>query len=180
MSETALSILIWLHVIGVAVWLGGQVLTAAAVIPTLRAAGDQQFWLSALEGFTRRFGRIGIAAMLIIVITGGAMVDPRLDQAENFFGGSFSDVRWGVIFVVKMALWAAMIAVIGLHQFVFGPRQLELAREAAAAGAAGDDDALRRVRRATIALSVVGLLLTLLVAGAGAFLGNHNFSMNPV
>lgn len=176
MSETVLSILIWLHVIGVAVWLGGQVLTAAAVIPTLRAAGDREFWLSALEGFTRRFGRIGIAAMVIIVITGGAMIDPRLDQAENF-GASISDARWGIIFVTKMALWAAMIAVIGLHQFVFGPRQLELAREAVAAGE-GDSPELRRVRRLTILLSVVGLLLTLLVAGAGAFLGNHNFSMN--
>ena len=176
MSETVLSILIWLHVIGVAVWLGGQVLTAAAVIPTLRAAGDREFWLSALESFTRRFGRIGIAAMVIIVITGGAMIDPRLDQAENF-GASISDARWGIIFVTKMALWAAMIAVIGLHQFVFGPRQLELAREAVAAGE-GDSPQLRRVRRLTILLSVVGLLLTLLVAGAGAFLGNHNFSMN--
>lgn len=176
MSETVLSILIWLHVIGVAVWLGGQVLTAAAVIPTLRAAGDREFWLSALEGFTRRFGRIGIAAMVIIVATGGAMIDPRLDQAENF-GASISDARWGIIFVAKMALWAAMIAVIGLHQFVFGPRQLELAREAVAAGK-GDSPELRRVRRLTIMLSIVGLLLTLLVAGAGAFLGNHNFSMN--
>ena len=178
MSETVLSILIWLHVIGVAVWLGGQILTAAAVIPTLRAAGDREFWLSALEGFTRRFGRIGIAAMVIIVITGGAMIDPRLDQAENF-GASFYDARWGIIFVAKMALWAAMIAVIGLHQFVFGPRQLELARRAVAAGDADDSAELRRVRRLTIALSVVGLLLTLAVAAAGAFLGNHNFSMNP-
>ena len=178
MSETALSILIWLHVIGVAVWLGGQVLTAAAVIPTLRAASDREFWLSALEGFTRRFGRIGIAAMIIIVVTGGAMIDPRLDQAENF-GASIYDARWGVIFVVKMALWAAMIAVIGLHQFVFGPRQLELARQAVTAGE-GDSPELRRVRHLTIFLSVVGLLLTLLVAGAGAFLGNHNFSMNAV
>ena len=178
MSETALSILIWLHVIGVAVWLGGQILTAAAVIPTLRAVGDREFWLAALEGFTRRFGRIGIAAMIIIVITGGAMIDPRLDQAENF-GASFYDARWGVIFVAKMALWAAMIAVIGLHQFVFGPRQLELARQAVAAGDADDSAELRRVRRLTIALSVVGLLLTLAVAAAGAFLGNHNFSMNP-
>ncbi len=179
MSETALSILIWLHVIGVAVWLGGQIITAAAVIPTLRAAGDREFWLSALEGFTRRFGRIGIAAMVIIVVTGGAMIDPRLDQAENF-GASIYDARWGIIFVTKMGLWAAMIAVIGLHQFVFGPRQLELARQAAAAGAAGDSAELVRVRRLTIMLSVVGLLLTLLVAGAGAFLGNHNFSMNAV
>lgn len=178
MSETVLSILIWLHVIGVAVWLGGQVLTAAAVIPTLRAAGDREFWLNALEGFTRRFGRIGIVTMIIIVITGGAMIDPRLDQAENF-GPSFSDARWGVIFVVKMSLWAAMIAVIGLHQFVFGPRQLELARQAVAAGE-GDSPELRRVQRLTILLSIVGLLLTLLVAGAGAFLGNHNFSMNAI
>lgn len=176
MPETALSILIWLHVIGVAVWLGGQVITAAAVVPALRTAGDREFWLSALEGFTRRFGRIGIAAMIIIVITGGAMVDPRLDQAENF-GAAIYDARWGIIFVAKMGLWAAMIGAIGLHQFVFGPRQLELTRQAARLD--GDSAELVRIRRITILLSIVGLLLTLAVAGAGAFLGNHNFSMNP-
>ncbi len=176
MSESVLSILIWLHVIAVAVWLGGQVLTAAAVVPALRAAGDREFWLHVMEGFTRRFGRLGIAAMIIIVVSGGAMVDPRLDQAENF-GASIYDARWGIIFVVKMALWAAMIAAIGLHQFVFGPRQLELARQAAAA--ADDSTELVRVRRLTIVLSITGLLLTIAVAGAGAFLGNHNFSMNP-
>ncbi len=176
MSETVLSILIWLHVAGVAVWLGGQIVTAACVIPALRAVGDRTVWLNALEGFTKRFGRVGIVVMLIIVITGGAMVDPRLDQAENF-GPDIYDARWGYIFVIKMALWAAMMALIGLHQFVFGPRQLELARESAAAEA--DTPELKRVRRLTIMLSMSGLVLTLLVAGAGAFLGNHNFSMWP-
>ncbi len=176
MSETVISILVWLHVIGVAIWLGGQIITAACVIPALRSVGDRTIWLNALEGFTKRFGRVGIVAMVIIVITGGAMVDPRLDQAENF-GPDIYDARWGYIFVIKMALWAVMIALIGLHQFVFGPRQLELARESAAAEQ--DTPALKRVRRLTIILSISGLLVTLLVAGAGAFLGNHNFSMMP-
>ncbi|MYB20941.1 MAG: hypothetical protein F4066_06040 [Chloroflexi bacterium] len=176
MSKTVISILTWLHVIGVAIWLGGQIVTAACVIPALRAVGNRTVWLDALEGFTRRFGRIGIAAMVVIVITGGAMVDPRLDQAENF-GPNIYDARWGYIFVIKMALWAVMIALIGLHQFVFGPRQLELAR--ATADADEDTAELRRVRITTIALSIAGLLMTLLVAGAGAFLGNHNFSMLP-
>ena len=176
MSETVISILVWLHVIGVAVWLGGQIVTAACVIPALRSVGDRTIWLDALEGFTRRFGRVGIVVMVIIVITGGAMVDPRLDQAENF-GPDIYDARWGYIFVIKMALWAVMIALIGLHQFVFGPRQLELARQSATADE--DTPELKRVRRLTIMLSISGLLLTLLVAGAGAFLGNHNYSMLP-
>ncbi len=176
MSETVISILVMLHVIGVAIWLGGQIVTAACVIPALRAVGDRTMWLDALEGFTRRFGRVGIAAMVIIVITGGAMIDPRLDQAENF-GPNIYDARWGYIFVIKMALWAVMIALIGLHQFVFGPRQLELARQTADADE--DTPELKRVRTITIMLSIAGLLMTLLVAGAGAFLGNHNFSMLP-
>ncbi len=174
MSETVISILVTLHVVTVAVWLGGQIVTAACVVPALRAVGDRSLWLDALEGFTKRFGRVGIVAMIIIVITGGAMVDPRLDQAANFGEGIY-DARWGVIFVTKMALWAVMIVLIGLHQFVFGPRQLELAR--ATANADEDTPELRRVRLTTIALSILGLLFTLAVAAAGAFLGNHGFSM---
>lgn len=174
MSETVISILVTLHVIGVAVWLGGQIITAACVVPALRAVGNRTLWLDALEGFTQRFGRAGIVAMIIIVITGGAMVDPRLDQAA-IHGEGFYDARWGIIFVIKMSLWAVMIVLIGLHQFVFGPRQLVLARETAEA--ADDTPELRRVRTITIALSILGLLFTLAVAGAGAFLGNHGFSM---
>ena len=90
-----------------------------------------------------------------------------------------SDARWGVVFVIKMSLWLAMIAVIGAHQFIFGPRQLALARAAIASHDAGDEAALVRMRRLTVALSMAGLLLTLAVAGAGAFLGNHGFSMAP-
>ena len=176
MSETVISILTWLHVVGVAIWLGGQIVTAACVVPALRTVGDRTIWLDALEGFTRRFGRVGIAAMVIIVITGGAMIDPRLDWARSY-GDDLYDSRWGYIFVIKMALWAVMIALIGLHQFVFGPRQLELARESA--GAEVDTPELRRVRTITIVLSILGLMMTLLVAGAGAFLANHNFSMLP-
>ncbi len=176
MSETVISILVMLHVFGVAVWLGGQIVTAACVIPALRAVGDRTIWLNTLEGFTRRFGRVGIIAMLVIVISGGAMIDPRLDQVRNF-GSEIHDARWGYIFVIKMVLWAMMIALIGLHQFVFGPRQLELARQTA--NADEDTPELKRVRTITIMLSISGLLLTLLVAGTGAFLGNHNFSMLP-
>ena len=176
MSETVISILTWLHVLGVAVWLGGQIVTAACVIPALRAVGDRTLWLDALEGFTRRFGRLGIVVMLLLLITGGAMIDPRLDQARNF-GEDLYAARWGYIFVIKMALWAAMIVLIGLHQFVFGPRQLELARQTA--HLEEDTPEQQRVRRLTILLSIGGLLLTLLVAGAGAFLGNHSFSMHP-
>lgn len=178
MSESALSVLIWLHVIGVAIWLGGQIVTAAAVIPALRSIGERAHWIDALEAFTKRFGRIGIAAMVVIVVTGGAMVDPRLDMAREF-GEGIGDARWGMIFIVKMSLWLAMIIVIGLHQFVFGPRQLELARAAIAAHGEGDEAALARVRRLTIALSMIGLLLTLAVAAAGAALGNHGYSMIP-
>ena len=176
LSETVISILVWLHVIGVAIWLGGQIVTAACVIPALRSVGNRTVWLDVLEGFTKRFGRIGIATMVVIVITGGLMIDPRLEQVENFTGDLYG-ARWGYIFVIKMALWAAMIGVIGLHQFVFGPRQLELSR--ATAEAEEDTPELARVRRLTIVLSIVGLLLTLLVAGAGAFMGNHNFAMLP-
>ncbi len=178
MSESAISVLIWLHVVGVAIWLGGQIVTAAAVIPALRSIGERAHWIDALEAFTSRFGRIGIVAMIVIVVTGGAMVDPRLDMARDF-GENIGDARWGVIFIVKMSLWLAMIVVIGLHQFVFGPRQLALARAAIAAHGEGDEAALARVRRLTIALSMIGLLLTLAVAAAGAALGNHGYSMAP-
>ena len=109
MSETVISILVWLHVIGVAVWLGGQIVNrrlrqSPPSDPSATAPSGSTPW----KASPKRFGRVGIAAMVVIVISGGAMIDPRLDQVENF-GEDLYAARWGYIFVIKMALWAVMI-----------------------------------------------------------------------
>ena len=176
MSETVLSIIIFLHVTVIAVWVGSQVVVTAAVIPSLRRLEEGEARLVVLETFTSRFNVVAWVSMIVIVITGGIMVGERLDQVRDIFGDSIFDSRWGIIFVVKMTLWALMVAAVGAHAFLVGPRQLDLNRQALDHDEEWAQRHLRPLQRRSILLSISGLLLSLLVLGAGAFLGNHGFS----
>ena len=177
MSETAVSILLMIHLAFITVWLGSQVLVAAAVVPTIRRIQDGRARLDALEVFTRRFNLIAWFSMLVIVLTGGVMVSDRIDLIEaSVAGDSIFDARWGWIFVIKMTLWAVMVGVVGLHSFILGPRQLDLNREALETETEASRERLRRLQRRSIATSAAGFLLAILVLSAGAFLSNHNFS----
>ena len=176
MSETALSILVFLHLIFIAVWVGSQVLVAAAVVPSLRRISGGEDRVAALEHFTRRFNHVAWGSMILIVITGGLMVSERIDQVEAIFGDSIFDARWGWIFVIKMTLWVLMLGAVAAHSFLVGPRQLELNRQALEQDESWAARHLRPLQRRSIMLSVGGLVLSLLVLGSGAFLANHLYS----
>jgi uncharacterized membrane protein len=176
MSETVLSIVLFLHLSFITVWVGSQVLTAAAVVPSVRRLEQGEARLAVLETFTSRFNMVAWVSMTVIVITGGILVGERLDQVRDIFGDSIFDSRWGIIFVIKMTLWALMVVAVGVHAFLLGPRQLELNRQALDHDEAWAERHLRPLQTRSILLSVSGLLLSLLVLGSGAFLGNHDFS----
>ncbi len=176
MSETVLSILLFLHLIFIAVWVGSQVLVAAAVVPSIRRVEQGEARIAALETFTSRFNAVAWVSMVVIVITGGIMIGERLDQVRAIFGESIFDSRWGIIFVIKMTLWALMVAAVGAHAFLVGPRQMELNRQALDHDDEWSARHLRPLQRRSILLSISGLVLSLLVLGSGAFLGNHGFS----
>lgn len=160
--------------------MGSQFLTAIVVVPTMRRIQDGNVRVEAVAEFSRRFNHVAWGSMLVILITGGIMVAERLDQLDAIYDSTF-DSRWGIIFVIKMTLWAAMIGVVALHSFVLGPRQLDLNREALRQedGGLAPSERLRSVQRRSVMASAVGLVLSLLVLGSGAFLANHGFSFLP-
>jgi putative copper export protein len=174
MSEEVRSIILWLHLIFIAVWIGSQVLTGFAVIPTLRRIESRADRMDLLRAFTRRFGLIAWGALLIVLITGGVLTEERVDIIRDGFDSIF-DLRWGWIFVIKMALFLVMAGLVALHSVVLGPRLMELNQRAIDQVEGGD----RRIRRLQVQSGVVaglGMLTSLLVLGCGAFLGNNSFS----
>jgi putative copper export protein len=63
-SPTANSIRVFLHLIAVAIWVGGQIVLAG-IVPKLRTAAPE-----ALTTVARAFARIAWPAMIVIVFTG--------------------------------------------------------------------------------------------------------------
>jgi uncharacterized membrane protein len=67
-SATGWLALRWLHVLAVALFVGGQLMLVVAVIPALRGSNRE-----ALRSIARRFGWASLAALGVLVATGSAL-----------------------------------------------------------------------------------------------------------
>ena len=84
------------------------------------------------------------------------------------------DFRYAWIFVIKLALVAAVIALTAIHTYVVGPRLLAL--QESHAGSAE----LSRMRRLSIQASVLNLLAGVAILFAVTLLQNGEFSFEKI
>jgi uncharacterized membrane protein len=90
--------ILYLHLVAMAFFLGGQLLLAVAVVPALR--GDQN--REQLRAVTRRFGWGSLAALGVLIATGAAM-------AEHFYLWEDGTLH------VKLALVAVVCSLTAIH-----------------------------------------------------------------
>jgi uncharacterized membrane protein len=98
MDSTLWQAVLFLHLVAMAFFLGGQLLLAAAVVPALR--GDEN--REQLRAVARRFGWGSLVALGLLIATGAAMAS-HLDL--------WSD---GTLHV-KLALVAVALILVGVH-----------------------------------------------------------------
>jgi uncharacterized membrane protein len=94
---TVWNFLLWLHLVAMAFFVGGQLMLAAIVVPVLRG-GDRV----ALRAAARRFGIGTLGAVGVLVVTGAVM-------ASHYHRWSDSTLQ------VKIGLVVFVAALIGLH-----------------------------------------------------------------
>jgi uncharacterized membrane protein len=97
----------WLHVLAMALFVGGQMVLVAAIVPVLRRSDRV-----ALRAIARRFGWASLAALAVLVVTGSAMAS----HASLWDSGTLH---------VKLALVAAVIALIVWHMRRPGAHAIE-------------------------------------------------------
>jgi uncharacterized membrane protein len=89
---------LYLHLLAMAFFVGGQMFLVAAVVPALRGREDRE----AIRAIARRFGQGSLVALAVLVISGSAMAS--------------EDDRWGsATLQVKLALVALTIALVLAH-----------------------------------------------------------------
>jgi uncharacterized membrane protein len=89
---------LWLHLLAMAFFVGGQLMLAAVVVPVLRGLDDR----TPLRAAARRFGIGTLIAFGVLIVTGVAMA-----SHEHLWSDSTLQV--------KMALVALVAALIGAH-----------------------------------------------------------------
>ena len=90
--------ILWLHLIGMAFFVGGQLMLAAIVVPVLRGLDDR----GSLRSAARRFGVGTLIALGVLTVTGIAM-------AGHYHLWSVSALR------LHVALAAVVAVLIGAH-----------------------------------------------------------------
>ena len=89
---------LWLHLLAMAFFVGGQLMLAAIVVPVLRGAGERE----SLRAAARRFGIGTLVAVGVLVATGAAM-------ATHYHRWSDSTLQ------VKLGLVVLVAVLIHLH-----------------------------------------------------------------
>jgi uncharacterized membrane protein len=87
----------WLHLLGMAFFVGGQLMLAATVVPALRGAPDRE----PLRAVARRFGQGTLVALAGLVVTGAAMASHYGD-----WGRAVLQVKLALVVVAgALVLW---------------------------------------------------------------------------
>jgi putative copper export protein len=132
---TVWNFVVWLHLLGMAFFVGGQLMLAAVVVPVLRS--DRAGLLSAV----RRFGIGTLVAFVVLIATGVALA-----THEHRWGDSTLQVKLGLI--------ALVLALIAAH-----------ARWPAVRDADGDTASSARAGRHLIELAIFAVSLAIVWLG---------------
>jgi uncharacterized membrane protein len=84
----------WLHVLAMALFVGGQIALVVAIIPTLRAAHREP-----LRAIARRFGWASLAALAVLIPTGSALA-----AHDGLWGSSTLHVKLALVMVVALLI----------------------------------------------------------------------------
>jgi uncharacterized membrane protein len=169
---------IWTHILGIALFVGPQFFLAFAWVPASREIQDLPARVAAMRTLTRRFGYLGGAGLALIFLAGGYLIATWRNFYSIDSSVGFNDLRFGVIFSIKMTLLLIMLIVVGVHTFVVGPKLVDV-YDAQAHGNPVADTQLKTTRRNSMILSITGLVLVLAIMVMGTMLTTTSFSLRP-
>lgn len=151
----------WLHIVAATIWVGPQFFLFIAAIPAVRTIEDAQARARVMRVLTTRFGWLSLAAITVLVITGVANLYEHELAVEDLF-----DLRWGVVFQVKMTLVIVTVALTAAHAFVIGPRLLRMQEEST------DEVRVASLRRTSIMVSAGNAFIALGIVFCAALMSS--------
>lgn len=168
------SLLTWLHLLAITVWIGPQIFLFAAAIPAVRTIEDAESRSRVMRVIVTRFGWLAWGALVVIVVTGVANIFQTDSDARGLDIWNSDEARWGRIFMEKMFFVVIAVALTAFHSIYVGPRQLQIAEQMDA-----DPAEIRNLRRLSITISSFALLASIAALYMGSVLANHEYSFLP-
>ncbi len=144
----------WLHIIAAAFWIGGSLFLAAVLIPSVRRTMASLERIEIVDVVARRFSRLSWIGMAVLTGTGVVNLWTMQFSFDDFL------TRRGATLIAKLVLFTVILVLSALHDFVYGPRAVNLAR---VKGTESVDYAAERRRASWIAMVNLSIGLAVLV-----------------
>jgi uncharacterized membrane protein len=94
---------LWLHLIAMAFFIGGQMMLAFVVVPILRGGAENSPERAALRAAARRFGIGTLIAVGVLVLTGAAMASHLHKWSDSTL-----QVKLGLVVLIALLIGAHM------------------------------------------------------------------------
>ncbi|MDE2859187.1 MAG: CopD family protein [Chloroflexota bacterium] len=165
MSQAALAISLFFHILATVVWIGGLLLITFLVIPQVNNALEGEAALhQILLRIRGRFAQVSNLALVVLIVTGLL----QMTADPNYDGLLRLDNPWSRVLLLKHLLIAVM-ALLGLALQLSVAPALERVSLLLQHGKDGHSE-WRRLRRKERRLSLIIALLALLILATSAWL----------
>ncbi|MDE2820356.1 MAG: CopD family protein [Chloroflexota bacterium] len=166
MSQAALAISLFFHILATVVWIGGLLLITFLVIPQVNNALEGEAALhQILLRIRGRFAQVSNLALVVLIVTGLL----QMTADPNYDGLLRLDNPWSRVLLLKHLLIAVM-ALLGLALQLSVAPALERVSLLLQHGKAGGDSEWRRLRRKERRLTLIIALLAMLILATSAWL----------
>ena len=107
-------LVMWVHLVAVIAWVGGQLFIPVVLRPALRQGGASPGTAEILRRVGRKFRTITWVAIITLIITGAANI-------LNEGGSDRIASAWGAVLMLKLVLVAATVGLTLVHDFILDP-----------------------------------------------------------
>lgn len=159
-----LSVVVWLHLIGAALLVGGGIIFGAVIMPSARLLPEAQR-AAYVAKLARRFANVAWAALALLFLTGLWQLHLHGVPAIAVFKPQIVPGRFGAIFAAKIHLFWILVA-INLLEEIANPMLRRRERRAESMGADFRPGMLAKMHRTHMLLNagMGGVLLALALA----------------
>lgn len=157
------AIVLWLHIVAAAIFVGPQVFLVVAAVPAVRSMEDAAERARVMRIVTTRFGWLGGGALAVLVVTG---ILNYIHERNEGLIDSDAFPRYFVALQIKLTLVAVVILLTALHGAVLGRRMLRLQESGAA------EAEIAAVRRWSVLASAAILIASIAILLCAALLGS--------
>ncbi|UJR85664.1 DUF4149 domain-containing protein [Sandaracinus amylolyticus] len=135
---------VWLHILAAITWIGGMFFLVLVVVPWMRQ-GDRAKGAAFLQQTGTRFRNVGWACFVVLLVTGIFQLAMRGVELGDLVDPTWLASPVGSAIALKIGVFAIVLVISAVHDFVHGPRATRAVREDP-----GSREAERMRRRASM------------------------------